>query len=742
MTRYMKRLGRHLGMFAAAAALVFGSLSAAPVRAWAAEEPAFAVIDTNGNETPYVNKSEAQKAMKDGYTFKLLKDYSGEWGIKPNNKARDIIVDLNGFDVTCTKADQSNGYAVSVQAAYGGARDCTVTVKNGGSEQSVLTSSYAQIRTGSGDSKFTQVVKIEGDIAFKDLTDGEEALGIELGSGAKLLDTPSARPLVPNGGFSVKETDGANYLYGSLANAAGRSADGVVTMVNDYTGSDPIYSGSKNVTLDLAGHTYTFSGADAAIDVNHPNVVLTVKNGAVTAGKADGAKLIGAPNQATMNNRGLVLESVTLTASGEGVYGISTNGSEVGNTITLKNSTLDIPNGYGIYCPSTGTVSISDSVIKAKHAGVQMCAGSLSIAGNSSITVTGQPQEKTDVDGPIADGAAISIVKREGYKDLGAVEVTGGEFASASGVDSLKAYSFNNNDKVEAEWSGAKDVIAVSGGTYSDVSALPFAGDRVALKSDRGFAVMAEKQALESGAVASVTLDDGSTVYFLTADEAEDFVSADGNLDEGSIKPVTYTVSFDLNGGSGPAEEQVVGAGKVAVEPRVPVREGYEFLGWFAAGEEEPYDFASPVIADLALTAKWVKVWNVTFVYGNGTADDTVVVRDGDAIARPNDPLAEGWKFVGWFTERNEDDTMDPESEYDFAKPVTSDLVLYGAWIEIDTEQDVPGTTVPPTDKPASKPSSGLPQTGDVSGLVPVLAGIMGSMAFGAGCFATKRRTR
>lgn len=377
----MKWLGRGQCVLMAAVALIVGSLGFAPTSAWAAEEPAFAVIDTEGNETSYVNKSDAQNAMKDGYTFKLLRDYSGEWGIAPNNKARDITVDLNGFDVTCTKTSQSDGYAVSVKAAYGGARDCTVTVKNGGSEQSVLTSSYAQIRTGSGNSKFTQVVKIEGDIAFKYLTDGEGALGIDLGTGAKLLDTPAARPLVPNGGFSVKEADGANYLYGDLGNAAGRSADGVVTMVNDYTGNDPIRSGSKNVTLDLGGHTYTFNGIDAAIDVNYPNVVLTVKNGAVAAVQSDGATLIGAPNEGQMNNRGLVLDGVKMMVSGADACGVVTNGTEIGNTVALKNSTLDVPNGYGIYFPSTGTVSINDSVINAKHAGVQMCAGSLSVAG-------------------------------------------------------------------------------------------------------------------------------------------------------------------------------------------------------------------------------------------------------------------------------------------------------------------------------------------------------------------------
>lgn len=743
----MKWLGRGQCVLMAAVALIVGSLGFAPTSAWAAEEPAFAVIDTEGNETSYVNKSDAQNAMKDGYTFKLLRDYSGEWGIAPNNKARDITVDLNGFDVTCTKTSQSGGYAVSVKAAYGGARDCTVTVKNGGSEQSVLTSSYAQIRTGSGNSKFTQVVKIEGDIAFKDLTDGEGALGIDLGTGAKLLDTPAARPLVPNGGFSVKEADGANYLYGDLGNAAGRSADGVVTMVNDYTGNDPIRSGSKNVTLDLGGHTYTFNGIDAAIDVNYPNAVLTVKNGAVAAVQSDGATLIGAPNEGQMNNRGLVLDGVKMMVSGADACGVVTNGTEIGNTVALKNSTLDVPNGYGIYFPSTGTVSINDSVINAKHAGVQMCAGSLSVAGGTSITVTGQPQQKTEGDGPIADGAAVSIVKREGYKELGDIAVTDGAFASASGVDAIKAYSFNNANKDEEEWAGSTDVVKVSGGTYSDISALKYAGDNVALRVEDGFSIMPGSRALESGALVFVTTPEGKTVYFTSTDDAKDFIEADGELDEGNIESVTYAVDFDLNGGTGNAGKQTVDAGKTATEPKDPKREGYEFLGWFAEGANSIYNFASPVTADLKLVAKWVKVWNLTFVYNNGDDDLSLKVRDGATVARPADPELKGWGFAGWFTVKNADGTLDPESEYDFSKPVTSDLKLYGGWVEADDgkgDQESPDIQIPPADKPSEKPTDkpggGLPQTGDASLLGIVTTGVAGALAVAAGHMVSRRR--
>ncbi|MCU6747237.1 hypothetical protein OCV51_06155 [Faecalicatena acetigenes] len=440
-----------------------------PTTAFAAGEAAFEVIDTEGNTTQYATVQEARKAMKDGYTLKLLKDYVStpdyNFGISIDGKIRGITIDLNGCNVT---SNQNNGYALKLEQNYGGARDNTVTIKNSGNKQSVLASSGYQITTRSGDSQYTQIVNLEGDIAFQNVAEGVEPLGIKLGTGAKLLDTESARALISKGGFSVKEADGNAYIYGSCANAAGKSADGNITLLHDYEGNENISSGSKDAVLNLDGHTYTYTGNEAAIAVNYPNVTFTVKGGKVSAvGEAtDGAHLIGAPNASNMNNRGLILEGVELTVAGD-AYGIITNGTETGNRVTLKDSTLNVVNGVGIYFPSDGEVRIENSVINAKHTGVQLCAGNLTITGETAITVTGQPQEKTDGDGAITDGAAVSIVNRDGYKKLGTVNIENGVFNSAADVEAVKAYSFNNTDKIEGEWPEAGTVVEVTGGSFS-----------------------------------------------------------------------------------------------------------------------------------------------------------------------------------------------------------------------------------------------------------------------------------
>lgn len=532
--------------------LAFSCLS---LTAFASEDDAFQVITPEGTITGYKTVQDARSAMQDGYTLKLLKDYVStedyNYGISIDK--RNITIDLNGYSVTSNNTKASNGYAIKLDQTYSGAYDNTVTIKNSGSKQSVLSSSNYQVTTKSGDSRYNQVVKFEGDIVFRNIN-GEEPLGIKLGTGAKLLDTESARALIPNGGFSVKEADGSSYIYGNLANAAGRSADGNIVLLNDYVGSDKIASGQKDGALDLDGHTYTYTGGDAAIDVNYPGVTLTVKNGSVvvTDESADGAVLVGAPDTGNMNNRGLVLDNVQLTVPGN-AYGIVTNGTETGNTVTLKNnSVLNVKNGFGIYFPSDGEVIIDNSTINAKHVGVQLCAGDLTVTGESAITVTGQPQEKTEGDGPVADGAAVSIINRDGYQELGTVRIESGDFNAAADVTAVKAYSFNNMDKTEDEWAEAGNVVGVTGGSFSSSIAADIidSDTQAAVTSGGQTKVVIGKQTVEK---AAANLQTGDKIDFQSVSE-----DAVVNLPEGVEVTNSTGKNMNINGITVEAGETII----------------------------------------------------------------------------------------------------------------------------------------------------------------------------------------
>ena len=64
----------------------------------------------------------------------------------------------------------------------------------------------------------------------------------------------------------------------------------------------------------------------------------------------------------------------------------------------------------------------------------------------------------------------------------------------------------------------------------------------------------------------------------------------------------TYTVTFNTDGGSA-IEAQTVASGEVVTPPTVPTKEGYTFAGWYL--EDAPYNFETPVTADITLVAKW-----------------------------------------------------------------------------------------------------------------------------------------
>ena len=240
-----------------------------------------------------------------------------------------------------------------------------------------------------------------------------------------------------------------------------------IVMLRDYTTGGTFNSGSINRTVDLDGHTWTYTGTDtndAAFEINYSDVTLTVKNGTVVSNSMVGLIPSAMGGTITYDNSGLVFEDVTMTANGHS--GIETNGNNTNDTVTLKNSTLNVPNGFGIYFPSSGTLTIDNSQITAKTMGVQVCSGSLNINAGSGITVTGDEVPKTENDGAIQDGAAISIVNRTGYKGLGDVTVTGGTFTAKAGNDAIKAYDWANNTATDFT---ANDKVFVSGGTFSSI---------------------------------------------------------------------------------------------------------------------------------------------------------------------------------------------------------------------------------------------------------------------------------
>ena len=270
----------------------------------------------------------------------------------------------------------------------------------------------------------------------------------------------------------LAQVGGTSYYTMDEAFKAQTTSGEAITLLRDYTTGSTFSSGTVARVVDLNGHTWTCTGTDAnsaAFEINNPNASLTVKNGKIVSSQLIGLIPSAMGGTITYDNSTLTFEDVE--ASTTATSGIETNGNNANDTVVLKNSTLNVPNGFGIYFPSSGTLTIDNSTINAKTMGAQVCSGNLNVTAGSVITVSGDPVAKTEGDGAIQDGAAISIVNRAGYKGLGQIAITGGTFTAKGNNAAIKAYAWNSSTKQESAFDNTAKTVAVYGGTFS--SAVP-----------------------------------------------------------------------------------------------------------------------------------------------------------------------------------------------------------------------------------------------------------------------------
>lgn len=385
---------------------------------------------------------------------------------------------------------------------YSGGSNSTLTISGGTVNGNVLSVNY-----GSAESKVAKVEITGGTVNgalgtytySNDLVPTEETAKatIEVTGGSfdkdpsKYVTEDAKTEKNGDGSFGVSKVylckigDTGYYTMDEAFKAQTASREPIV-LLRDYTTGSTFNSGDASRVVDLNNHTWTCTGKDAnsaAFAINYPNAALTVKNGKIVSSQLVGlipsASSLTGP--ITYDNSSLTFENVEMTTTA--TSGIETNGNNTNDSVTLRNSTLNVPNGFGIYFPSSGTLTIDNSTISAKTMGVQVCAGSLNINDGSKITVNGDAVPKTESDGAIQDGAAISIVNRDGYKGLGKIEVTGGTFKANGNNAAIKAYGWNNTNKKEDTFTES-DKVSVSGGTFSSEVKSEYCADGFAPKAN------------------------------------------------------------------------------------------------------------------------------------------------------------------------------------------------------------------------------------------------------------------
>ena len=137
-----------------------------------------------------------------------------------------------------------------------------------------------------------------------------------------------------------------------------------------------------------------------------------------------------------------------------------------------------------------------------------------------------------------------------------------------------------------------------------------------------------------------------------------------------------YYVSFFTEHGDPPTSQNVKYNG-TATDPGKLSEEGYTFDGWYTDDNySKKFDFTKPITSNTTVYAKWTaKDYEVSFVTEHGDAPASQNVKYNGTAGNPGKLSAEGYTFIGWYT----DDTHD-STKFDFNTPITGDTKVYAKW--------------------------------------------------------------
>ena len=137
-----------------------------------------------------------------------------------------------------------------------------------------------------------------------------------------------------------------------------------------------------------------------------------------------------------------------------------------------------------------------------------------------------------------------------------------------------------------------------------------------------------------------------------------------------------YTVQFVSDHGS--FKDQTIEHGKPIDTDKltIPPVEGFTFDGWYADDTRtKEFDFSTPITSNTTVYAKWTaNDYEVSFVTEHGDAPASQNVPYNGTATYPGKLSAEGYTFIGWYTDHT------CTTEFDFTKPITSNTTVYAKW--------------------------------------------------------------
>lgn len=556
--------------------------------------------------------------------------------------------------------------------------------------------------------------------------------------------------LVGNGGNynvvelpDVAEVNGDKYKSFAKAVAAAQPGQTVTLLANAST--DPLTI-DKGITLDLGGHTLSLEGKEKQDDagITFTNGASTIKNGSIVdtcqIARTFAVVVTGQDTALTMEDAALTVE---VPVKGDG-YGMRVlNGAEL--TLNEGATVSSAPVGdnagyiYGINVYGNGSGATFNEATATKltvNEGATVEAYAFAVSGNGDgtkdntlITING---------GTLVSEAGPAIY----HPQYGKLVINGGTLDGCSGVEIRAGELTVNGGTIKGDTSQTivypKDQIgggnSVDGGgiivaQHSTKLPVKVTVNGGTIEANTAFIqhnVMGNDQASIDKIEMSIT--GGEFVGALRSDNFKDaddkgFVSGGSFSDRAVGDYLAPDAAVAVNGGETPydifpsTDEALENGGAHTVVDR-------QGNTWVFADK----DAASSFAGEIGSTVKTV-THTVTFDDCLPTTANTVVeVENGTTVARPAEPVCEGWKFLGWYADAS------LTTPYDFSAPVTGDITLYAKW-----SKDAP--SISGEEEPQPPADETLTSTGDMAPLVTAVIAAAGAGALGLGG-AMRRRMR
>lgn len=366
-----------------------------------------------------------------------------------------------------------------------------------------------------------------------------------------------------------------------------------------------------NITLNLNNHTVTALGGEA-IKINAANVTLTITNGTIENHATDKYS-DGLYAYRESNNLNLTLTNVKIHSRTQGlaVQGLTSN-----SNVTINGGEIISSEELGIYYPpKSGTLTVNDAKIEGKT-GIVVKGSNLIVKGDSEIIGVGDKVVPDHYYTGATDGSSSltetgdAIYVESGYNDRDiTVKIESGKLTSTN------SYAIQYYD--HAKPVSVKREISVTGGTFSDLSALDYLAES---------AKVTVKLAAET--TKDVTIPAGANVTLDLNGHKLTNVSGHTITNNGNLTVTGSGTVDNITNGKG-ALVNKVGA--------IATLNGGTFTRSQEAGTYEP---------DLANGNSWYTVKNYGTMTINAGATVTTRLTDdnGNAVGGHSSLIANGWQ--------------------------------------------------------------------------------------------------